>query len=293
MVENLRGKIEETISFLPPLPSIMTDLIAALNSDETDFRTLGKIISRDPAMTLDVLKIANSVFYGLQNKVTSVEQAVRMLGVGEITSLCISCGASGSLKAPKGVETLNMKRFWGHSVATGVIAKILCAKFKLGRWDSLYLSGLIHDVGVVILDRFKHDVYEEILDLTGKENISVLEAEQRIIGASHDAVGGWLIAKWKLPQVFVEAASYHHTVTPASERCRTPVAIVSLANILARLSQHSFDGNMGGVIVSETEAFKVLEQKNPSLKDVDLVKLIWDLDNVNEEIDQMQKLLAA
>ena len=86
MIENFREKVEETINFLPPLPGIMTDLIAALNSDETDFRSLGKIISRDPAMTLDVLNIANSAFYGLQTKVTSIEQAVRMLGTSEITS---------------------------------------------------------------------------------------------------------------------------------------------------------------------------------------------------------------
>jgi HD-like signal output (HDOD) protein len=293
LIENFREKVEETINFLPPLPGIMTDLIAALNSDETDFRSLGKIISRDPATTMDVLKIANSAFYGLQTKVTSIEQAVRMLGTSEIASLCISCSATDSLKAPPGVRTLNLKRFWRHSVATGVIAKIVCAQLSLGRWDSLYLSGLIHDVGAVVLDRFRHDVYEEILDLTGKENISILEAEERIMGASHDTVGGWLMTKWKLPEIFVEVASYHHSVTPASDKYRIPVAIVSLADTFARLTQHGFDGNMNGVIVSETEAFKVLEKKNPAMKDADMVKLVWDLDSANAEIDQMEKLLRT
>ena len=291
MIDNFREKVEETINFLPPLPSVMTDLIEALNSEDADFRTLGQIISRDPSMAMDVLKIANSAFYGLQNKVTSIEQAVRMLGISEIASLCISCSTTASLKAPKGVETLDLRRFWRHSVATGVIAKIVCSQLNLGRWDSLYLSGLIHDVGAVVLDRFRHDVYQEILDLTSKENISVLEAEERVMGASHDTVGGWLMTKWRLPQVFVEVASYHHSVTRASDEYRTVVAIVSLADTFARLTQHGFDGNMNGVIVSETEAFKVLEKKNPGMKDVDMVKLVWDLDSANEEIETMGKLL--
>ena len=183
------------------------------------------------------------------------------------------------------METLDLKRFWRHSVATGVIAKILCAQLNLGRWDSLYLSGLIHDVGAVVLDRFKHNVYEEILDLTRKENIPIREAEERVMGASHDTVGGWLMTKWKLPEIFVEVASYHHSVTPASDKYRVPVAIISLADVFARLTQHGFDGNMNGVIVSETQAFKVLEKKNPKLKDLDMVKLVWDLDR-RERRDQ-------
>ncbi len=292
MIEDFRKKVEETINFLPPLPAVMADLIEAINSEDTDFRSLGRIISRDPSMTLDVLKIANSAFYGLQTKVTSIEQAVRMLGISEIASLCISCGTTQSLKPPQGVETVDLNRFWRHSVATGVIAKIVCAKLSVGRWDSLYLAGLIHDVGAIVLDRFKHDVYKEILDLTAKENISVREAEEQVMGASHDTVGGWLMEKWKLPEVFVQVASYHHTVLPASDKYRIAVAIISLADIFARLTQHGFDGNMNGVIVTETPAFAVLEKKNPKLKDMDMVKLVWDLDGANEEINNMEKILG-
>lgn len=292
MIDDFRKKVEETINFLPPLPAIMADLIEALNSEDSDFRSLGKIISRDPSMSLDVLKIANSAFYGLQTKVSNIEQAVRMLGITEIASLCISCSATQALNPPQGVETLDLKRFWRHSVATGVIAKIVCSELSVGRWDSLYLAGLIHDVGAVVLDRFKHDVYSEILDLTRKENISVSEAEERVMGASHDTVGGWLMEKWKLPEMFVQVATFHHTVLPASDKHRIVVALISLADIFARLTQHGFDGNMNGVIVADTPAFQVLLKKNPKLKDLDMVKLVWDLDGANDEINQMEHLLG-
>ncbi len=291
MIENFREKVEKTISFLPPIPSIMADLIDALKSDDVDLRTLGHIISKDPSMTMNVLKIANSAFYGLANKVTNIEQAVRMLGTNEITSLCISCSAGSSLRPPKGVDSINMKIFWNHSVATGVIAKILCNKMKLGRWDSLYLSGLIHDVGKVVLDRFVHNVYKEIVDLTFKESIPVLEAEQRIMGASHDTAGGWLMEKWKLPQIFGDVARFHHSPGLAPKQSMVTVTIISLADQLARLKGFGFGGDMSGVDLTETEAFKILAKINPDITDIDVFKLVWDLDDAHPEIEEMEKIL--
>ena len=293
MIENFREKVEETIDLLPPMPSIVGELLSVLHSDDADFKVIGRIISKDPSMAMNVLKIANSAFFGLTHKVTELDQAVRMLGTNEIISLCISCGAARTLVAPRGVQTMDLNRFWRHSVATGVIAKIISKKLKAGHGDNLYLAGLTHDVGAVVLDRFKHDVYQEILELTHTENISVLEAEQRIMGASHDVVGSWLMQKWQLPEVFVEVASYHHSVTRASPKHLVAVALISLADLLARLTMRGLDGNMDGVIVTDTDAFKVLEKKYPPMAHLDVVKLVWDLDGAQPEIDEMEGILKS
>jgi HD-like signal output (HDOD) protein len=141
---------------------------------------------------------------------------------------------------------MDLHKFWRHSVATGVIAKIVTPRLGLNRLNNLYLAGLIHDVGAVVLDRFRHNVYTEILDLTHKENISILEAEYRIMGASHDTVGGWLMEKWRLPTLLVDVARCHHEVAKAAEPNRTVVAVISLADTLARLIRHGLDGNMSG-----------------------------------------------
>jgi HD-like signal output (HDOD) protein len=293
VIENFREKVEQTIDLLPPMPSSVGELLAVLNSDDADLRAIGRIISKDPSMTMNVLKIANSAFFGLTNKVTSLDQAIRMLGTNEMASLCISCGAARSLVAPRGVRTMDLNRFWRHSVATGVIAKIVCKKLKAGHGENLYLAGLTHDVGAVVLDRFKHDVYQEILELTHKENITILEAEQRIMGASHDVVGSWLMQKWQLPEVFVEVATFHHSVTQASPKYIVSVALISLADLLARLTLHGLDGNMDGVIITDTDAFKVLQKKYPSMAHLDVVKLVWDLDSAQPEIDEMEHILKS
>lgn len=291
MIENFREKVEETINILPPMPSVMVELIEALNNDDIDLRLLGKIISRDPAMVMNVLKIANSAFYGLPAKITNIEQAVRMLGTNEITSLCISCSASRSLKPPSGIQTLNMKEFWLHSVATGVIGKILCNRLSMGRLDSLYLAGLVHDVGKVVLDRFVHDVYKQIVELTYKENISILEAETQVMGASHDVVGGWLMEKWRLPPIFGEVARYHHSVAEAPDKSVVVVALINMADQLARLKGFGFGGDKNGVDFSITDSFKVLQKKNHDVADLDVFKLVWDLDDAHAEIQEMERIV--
>ena len=290
MIENFREKVEQTINLLPPMPTVMRELIEALNDDNADLRTVGKIISRDPSMAMNVLRIANSAFYGLPAKVTTIDHAVRMLGMDEITSLCISCSASQSLKAPKGVPTLDLEQFWRHCVATGVIGKILVRRLNLGRMESLYLAGLFHDVGKVVLDRFKHDVYTEIVELTYKESISILDAERAVMGASHDMVGGWLVDKWRLPEVFGEVARHHHSVMEASGESSVAVAVISAADQLARLKGFGFGGDMNGVDFFETDAFKVLEKQNRDIADTDVVKLVWDLDDVTGEIEEMVRI---
>ncbi len=87
-----------------------------------------------------------------------------------------------------------------HSVATGVISKVLCSELGIQTQNNIYLALPIHDVGKIILDRLMHDVYKEIVKITYNENISVIEAEQRVIGESHAKVGGWLMEAWNSRQ---------------------------------------------------------------------------------------------
>lgn len=210
MGEDFRAKALEMISYLPPIPTVMVELIQALNSDESDLRTVGKIIAKDPSMSVNVLKVANSPFYGLRVKVNDIEHAVRLLGMKEIASLCMACMALRTLKAPAHQKTMDLSKFWQHSIATGVIAKVLCTELGIQTENNIYLAGLIHDVGKIILDRFMHDAYEEIIRITYNEGISMTEAELRVIGESHSKVGGWLTEAWNFPSIFVEIAN--HTI---------------------------------------------------------------------------------
>ncbi len=291
MIEDLIKRLENVVHFLPPVPVVMTELLGALDDENADMNSLARIISKDPAMAMNVLKVANSAFYRLPYKVLAVDQAVRMLGIKEITMICIACGAYSALKPPRGVKTFDTDEFWRHSVATGVIAKRLCERANIRGNGTVYLSGLLHDVGKVILDRFVHDIYTIVIQATRDECIPMIDAEMRLLGESHAAVGGWIMERWKLPALFIDVAKYHHSVTESPDKSRTIVAVSALADQLARIELHGFGGDRGGVILNETDAFRILEKINPAFADLDVVKMVWDLEEAEEEISEMESIL--
>jgi putative nucleotidyltransferase with HDIG domain len=293
MIEDFAKRLEKVIEFLPPIPIVMSELLAALDDEDVEMNALSRIISKDPSMSMNVLKIANSAFYRLPYKVATVEHAVKMLGMKEITMICLACGTYRALMPARNVQTFSFDDFWKHSVATGVIARKICRELKVGDKNIIYFLGLLHDVGKVILDRFAHDIYALVIQTTFEECISMIEAEKRLIGESHDVIGWFVMTKWKLPEVFADVAKYHHAVMESPEHSRINVAIASLADQLARVRYFGFGGDMSGVVFSDTEAFKVLEEVVPDIVNMDIFRFVYELETVDEEIVEMEKILTS
>ena len=291
MIEDFEGKIKQTIEYLPPIPMVMTELIQALHDDDIDLNALGRIISKDPSMSMNVLKVANSAFYGLRNKVSTIEHAVRMLGTREITLLCIACSAGRVLNPSPREPAIDMAMFWRHSVATGVFAKMLAGELNIGLLSNIYLAGLVHDVGKIVLDRFAHDIYTDVMRLMCSEGMYMADAERRIIGASHDLVGAWLMEKWQLPSIFVWVANRHHAIGEAPEEHLIAVAIVALANHLAWAKGFGFGGDKDGFVLRNTEAFRILERVNSEIRGLDFMDFIASLDQASEEIMELGRVI--
>ena len=271
----------------------MTELVQALGNDDIGMSDLAKIISKDPSMSMNVLKIANSAFYRLPYKVATVDHAVNMLGMKEITMICVACGAYQALLPSRNAKTFNYTDFWKHCVATGVIARKICRELKIGDHNIMYFLGLLHDAGKIILDRFAHDIYSLVIQTTFDECISMVEAEKRLIGESHDIIGGFVMEKWRLPEVFADVAKHHHAVMEAPERNRVTVGVVSLADQLARVRYYGFGGDKSGIVVSETDAFEVIAGAAPEIVGMDIFKFVYELETVNDEIVEMEKILTS
>ncbi len=271
----------------------MAELLKALGDEDVGMNDLAKIIAKDPSMSMNVLKIANSAFYRLPYKVATVDHAVRMLGMKEITMICVACGAYRALMPRRNEQTFNFDDFWKHSVATGVIARKICRELRIGDHNIAYFLGLLHDVGKIILDRFAHDIYTIVIQTTFDECVSMIEAEKHLIGESHDVIGGFVMERWKLPEIFADAARYHHSVMESPEHNRVIVGAISLADQLARVRYFGFGGDKSGVVFSETEAFKVIEGVNPEIADIDIFKFVYELETVDDEIVEMEKILIA
>lgn len=293
MSQSLRKRIEAIRTYLPPIPGVFAELTELLHDDDVDLRTLGGVIGKDPSMAVNVLRLANSAFYGLPNKVKTIEHAVTMLGIREITSLFMACQVARIFRPGPGEKAMDLNAFWLHSVATGVLAKVFCTEFRIAPNSQAYLAGLMHDVGKIILDRFLHSEYKKVLQLTFDENMPLIEAEKQILGETHGTVGGWLMERWKLPHLFGHVAFFHHGVGKAPPETKVIVAVVSLADQVARLKGFGFGGDETGVILEETEAFKYIRDVYPKLAELDLASFIMDLDRTDADIVRIQEMLHA
>lgn len=293
MIKDVQSKLENFIDLLPPITAVMTELLQALGDKDIELRALAHIISKDPFMSMNVLKVSNSAFYRLPNKVATVDHAVKLLGIKEITGICIACGAYQSLKQPENMETFSLDDFWRHSVATGVVSRRLCQELEILDHNVLYFLGLLHDVGKVVLDRFAHDIYRIVVQTTREEHITIQEAEKHLIGESHDVVGGWLMEKWRLPLTFVDVAKYHHSLKESPEDNKAAIAIISLADRLSWLHYLGLDPGYDVSLLTDNEAYSFLEETTSTMEEIDLLKFIHDLDTAREEIDEMTRIFHS
>ncbi len=210
------------ISHLLTLPDHVLKIKEMLDSHRSSVEDIANEISKDPALTAEILKIANSGFYGFTHRIADIQQAIVMLGFAVVHAIVISASV---------INLRDAKKLWEHSVACARVAMIIARQKKIHHAEEIAIAGLLHDLGrLVLMEYFKED-YQKILQLVVQENISGLEAEKALLGFTHSDIGGWLLNRWNLPLWIVETITFHHHPENAS-RFQERAAIVCLADLL-------------------------------------------------------------
>ena len=231
---------------LPTLPEILLRLLEACDDDNTPISDIASIISKDPVLSLKVLQLVNSAYYGLQKKFKSVDQAVVYLGASSIKNIAITTSIHQVFDRKKfrGVRRFNINAFWYHSLLTATLAQRIAQKIEYESRDEAYLTGLLHDVGRLILVSTYPDEHESIL-LKTEDVQNVLWAEKQLIGVTHCEVGAWLIGNWNLDSLMGDSIKYHHEPLEQISESFPLVKIVHLAGLLS-------ENVYGTGLVSET-----------------------------------------
>ena len=193
---------------LPSLSAVVVELLTSMEDEEVDVHVLGAKIAHDQALTAKTLRLANSSFYGMPSKVTTIHQAISVLGFHSIRTLVTACAISGSFP-PGASGQFDFKAFWRHSVATAVCAKLLALRFKLNP-DTAFTAGLLHDIGTLVLATRFPDEYARMLAHRSEHDCEISEAEQAVFGLDHAAAGSALAAYWKFPEAIQRAVAEHH-----------------------------------------------------------------------------------
>lgn len=219
-----RHDLLATLRSLPPLPSVVLDLIASLGQDDLSAAQVAAKISRDPALTAKTLRLANSSFYGRGRQVGSVAEAITVLGLRTVRAVAMAAGLAGTFRRQPGFD---QDAFWRHSFGSALCAQALADELGRDDGDLAFTVGLLHDIGALALASLFAPAHDEAVQWRRREDGFASDAERAVLGIDHAEVGGLIAQQWNFAPAIVDAIRQHHA--PA-----TPVAAagqVTLAGI--------------------------------------------------------------
>jgi putative nucleotidyltransferase with HDIG domain len=248
----------ERLRELPTLPAVAERVAAVLDGADADLAEAAALIETDQVLTAQLLRLANSAFYGVSGRIGSVGQALTILGTAVTRSLLFSTSILDL--------RINMTGFWEHSIGTAVAAGALAKRLGLVRPEEVSGAGLLHDLGKVVLYERAPEAFAAVLARTAAEPVSFREAERALLGLDHAEIASWLLARWRLPARMLEPVAYHHA--PAQARgAPQETAVVHVANSLVRAYGYGFGGD-GGVPPIAPRAWALLGLEPGSLDEL-------------------------
>jgi len=224
------------LSTLPDVLAKINETIAKPNSSAAD---IADVISKDANLSACVLRIANSAFYGFPSKIDTLSRAIALLGTQQVSSLCYAVNVIGMFKhIPSSL--VDMKSFWKHSLACAITARIIAGYKNIRNTERLFVAGLLHDIGRLIL--FNHSqLYAVFTLIKAKQHNSMLYVtENETLGHSHARIGGYLLQKWNLPASLETVIIHHHSPMQAANVLEA--SIVHVADIIANAMEIGTSG---------------------------------------------------
>jgi putative nucleotidyltransferase with HDIG domain len=236
IVDNKVRQVVSNIRNLPTPPIVFHQIQKVINDPKVNAGHIAAILAEDPAMSVKVLKLTNSAFYGLAREIDSVKQAVVIVGLEAVKNLVLSASVLDMFKG-KDVDTDFQEKFWRHSLATAFCSRILAKHIRKNGIvdpDSAFSAGLLHDIGKIVIACFLPAEYKKIKDARAIDRASAsFELEEQALGYTHAQIGALLAVQWKLPQKLGESITFHHQ--PSHAVLKDPIIyVVHLANYLAK-----------------------------------------------------------
>jgi HD-like signal output (HDOD) protein len=213
---------------LPALPMVVNTLSRRIGDQTVSAGEIARLLSHDQGLTARVLRLANSAFYSPKEPVRTPEQAVVLLGFGTVRAIILKASIFSAYDMERA------RPFWLHALGTACAARTVARLVGLGTGDDAFVMGLLHDLGKLALDEFLPDYYRPVRALVEREGGLIRDAELRLLGCDHAAVGRFLCDHWSLPPIYRDAIAGHHNLSLASDANRPFAACVHLADIIAR-----------------------------------------------------------
>ncbi len=237
-----KKQIERFITRMPSLSTTVGKVMEICSRVDASPNELNKVISLDPVLTGQVLKLINSAYYSLVNKVTSLTRAITMLGLNTVKNMALSTAIIKTVAGVKKSRVLPVSKFWAHSISVGVSAKLLAQvkEIPVLEREEFFIGGLLHDLGKIPFG----DEYAEVVRVAGIEQAPLVEMERQLLGIDHQQVGMMIAERWKLNESLTQCIGYHHEPQRAAEGIRRQAAFVALGNIYSNIYDIGYAGDI-------------------------------------------------
>jgi len=226
---------------LPSLPTIFHQINEAINDPKCSATHIANIISKDQSLSARLLQLVNSAFYSFPSKIDTISRAVAIIGTKQLSTLSLgTCALAVFKDVPS--DLINMKSFWKHSIACGIIARILASYKSNALTERFFVGGLLHDIGRLILFMSIPEISKEALLKAEETGCMLYQAENDLIGFDHSKLGGILLKEWKLPMSLENIVRFHHMKTESQIQLDT--AVVHIADVITNALEIGNSGEL-------------------------------------------------
>lgn len=248
MVRDTETLVQNIVD-LPTLPQVITTLMSLLDDPNSSVRDINNIMGKDQALAAKILKLVNSAFYAIPTRVSSISQAIAILGFKTVKSIVLSASIIGLFDSDN--DDFNYQEFWVNSLGVATISRFIILRLSEDPLsgcgaihpDTGFVAGLLSGIGKMVLDQYAHDEFTQILEIARSENLSFYEAEQRVISGSYAGIGYWLAKRWNLSEDIQVPIKYQDKLNECPSEHRSMAAVLALAKYLCRLKHYGQSGD--------------------------------------------------
>lgn len=278
MIKASFADIVGRVHTVPSLPEVVTQVIRLINDPRSSADQIHQIMVKDQAMAAKILRMVNSVYYGLPDPVHNLEQAIVILGFKTIRSIAMSIAVINLFQQQD--ANFNMKSFWTHSAVMAQISRLLAAKAQLPDPEQAFIAGLLKDIGMLILVEHAPEETKKMIAVAREFRYDIDHAARKVIASDHAEIGAWLCEKWELPDSLVDAIRCQNDLAQAEEKGLTSVLL--FGEYLCGLKKIRFPGQCGE---------PKIDQAVWGHLGIDKTALVEVLSVINDEVDNAKTLL--
>lgn len=230
----IREQLYARIGEVSSLPTLAMQIFEVASDPNTDADDLVRLVEGDPALAARIVRTANSALYGLRRRVNDLMSCIMLIGFKEVRNLALTVYVAKLFRESQGHAGYTRLGLWQHLVCTGSIARFLCKRLRRGPAEDAYLAGLLHDLGIILMDQYMHQRFCSVLDrLT--ESADVLELERECFGFDHTELGAEIAQRWRFPESLCDSIRFHHAPESYTGEHRELVSGVAVANYICNL----------------------------------------------------------